>query len=426
MSKAGNVQQPVIISACRTPIGKFGRALVGVSATQLGALAVEEALKRAKVAPRDVDEVIMGNVVSAGLGQNPARQSAIHAGIPFGAGSFTVNKVCGSGLKAVMLAAQSIKAGDSDLVVAGGMESMSNAPYLARGVRWGTKFGDARLLDAMIADGLWDAYHNYHMGITGEHIAKKYGIGRKEADEFAMESHLKAAKASESGVFVPETVAVKIAKEGGEVVEFGKDEGPRADTTMEKLAKLKPVFRADGVLTAGNSSQLSDGASAVVVTSQDRADKLGAKPLAKIVAYGTGGLEPARVMEAPIPTTKALLRKAKMTVDDIDLFEHNEAYSTASIAVKEALEVDPSRFNVSGGAVALGHPIGCSGARILTTLIYGLKRTGKKTGLVTLCLGGGNAVSMIIEARPRGASSGRPSLSGSTGVRSRTRPSWAP
>ena len=397
MTKGATVQQPVIVSICRTPIGKFGRALLGVSAPQLGAVAIEEALRRARVLPKDVDEVIMGNVISAGLGQNPARQSAIHAGVPFGIGSFTVNKVCGSSLKAVMLAAQSIKAGDNDLVVAGGMESMSNAPYLAKGVRWGTKFGDARLLDAMIADGLWDAYHGYHMGVTGELIAKKYGIGRKEADEFAMTSHLKAAKASAAGDFADEIVKVKIQKEDG-VVQFEKDEGPRADTTMEKLAKLKPVFKPDGILTAGNSSQLSDGGSAAVVTSEETADRLGVKPLARIVAYGTGGLEPARVMEAPIPTTRALLKKAKMTIDDIDLFEHNEAYSTASIAVRRALDVDPSRFNISGGAVALGHPIGCSGARVLATLIYGLRRTGKKTGLATLCLGGGNAVSMIVEA----------------------------
>jgi len=397
LSKAVALQQPVIISACRTPIGKFGRSLVGVSATQLGALVIEEALKRGKVAPTDVDEMIMGNVVSAGLGQNPARQSAIHAGIPFGIGSFTVNKVCGSSLKAVMLAAQSIKAGDNEVVVAGGTESMSNAPYLAKGVRWGTKFGDARLLDAMIADGLWDAYHNYHMGVTGELIAKKYGIGRREADEFAMSSHLKAAKATAAGDFAAEIVKVKVVKEGGEVIELAKDEGPRGDTTMEKLGKLKPVFKPGGVLTAGNSSQLSDGAAATVVTSEETADRLGVKPLAKILAYGTGGLEPARVMEAPVPTTKALLRKAKMTVDDIDLFEHNEAYSTASIAVRRAMGVDPSRFNISGGAVALGHPIGCSGARVLTTLIYGLRRTGKRMGLATLCLGGGNAVSMIIE-----------------------------
>jgi len=389
---------PVIISACRTPIGKFGKSLVGVSAPSLGALVVEEALKRAKIQPDEVDEVIMGNVVSAGLGQNPARQAAIRAGIPFGAGSITVNKVCGSGLKAVMLAASTIKAGDNRVVVAGGMESMSNTPYLARGVRWGTKFGDARLQDSMIADGLWDAYHNYHMGLTGEHIAQKFKITRREADEFAYDSHMKASRASKAGLFDAEKVKVKIEHEGGEVTEFLDDECIRADTTIEKLGKLKPAFKPDGVLTAGNSSQLSDGASAVVVTSERVADKLGVKPIARIVAYGTGGLEPARVMEAPIPTSKALLKKTKMEVDDIDLFEHNEAYSTASIAVRRYLGVDESRFNTSGGAVALGHPIGCSGARVLTTLIYGLKRTGKRTGFATLCLGGGNAVAMIVEA----------------------------
>jgi len=391
-----NMDTPVIISACRTPIGKFGKSLVGVSAPSLGALVVEEALKRAKIPASEVDEVIMGNVVSAGLGQNPTRQAAIHAGIPFGAGSITVNKVCGSGLKAVMLAASTIKAGDNDVVVAGGMESMSNTPYLARGVRWGTKFGDARLQDSMIADGLWDAYHNYHMGLTGEHIAQRFHITRREADEFSYESHVKASRASKAGHFDAEKVNVKIEHEGGEITEFSDDECIRADTTVERLGKLKPAFKPDGVLTAGNSSQLSDGASAVVVTSEEVAKRLGAKPIARVLAYGTGGLEPARVMEAPIPTTKALLKWAKMAVDDIDLFEHNEAYSTASIAVRRALGVDESRFNASGGAVALGHPIGCSGARVLTTLIYALRRTGKKTGLATLCLGGGNAVAMIV------------------------------
>ncbi|HYB06563.1 MAG TPA: acetyl-CoA C-acetyltransferase [Nitrososphaerales archaeon] len=390
------MQSPVILSACRTPIGKFGKSLVGVSAPSLGALVIEEALRRGKVQASEVEEVIMGNVVSAGLGQNPARQSAIKAGIPFASGAVTVNKVCGSALKAVMLAAQSIKAGDNEIVVAGGMESMSNAPYLAKGVRWGTKSGDARLLDAMIADGLWEAYHNYHMGITGENIAERFSIGRKEADEFACESHLKASKASADGVFDAEKVAVKMEREG-EVVEFNTDECIRGDTTIEKLAKLKPVFKPDGILTAGNSSQLSDGAAAVVVSSEEAADRLGVRPIARIIAYGTGGVEPARVMEAPIPTTKALLKKAKMSVDDIDLFEHNEAYATASIAVRRALGVDEARFNVWGGAVALGHPIGSSGARILATLVYGLRRTGKKTGLATLCLGGGNAVSMIVE-----------------------------
>lgn len=387
---------PVIISACRTPIGKFGRSLVGVQAPKLGGLTVKEAMKRARVSVEDVDEVIMGNVVSAGLGQNPARQAAMFAGVPAGVGSFTVNKVCGSGLKAVMLAAQSIKAGDNEIVVAGGMESMSNAPYLVRTLRWGLKYGHSQLQDAMIADGLWDAYHDYHMGVTGELVAKRYRIGRREADEFAYESHMRAASASRNGRFSDEITKVEIEREGGVVGTFDSDECVRADTTMEKLSKLKPVFKPGGVLTAGNSSQLSDGAAALVMASEDAADKLGAKPMGRIVAYGTGGLEPARVMEAPIPTTKSLLKRQGMTIDDVDLFEHNEAYSTASIAVRRALGVDPDRFNVNGGAVALGHPIGCSGARVLTTLLYEMKHSGKENGMATLCLGGGNAVSMLV------------------------------
>lgn len=389
--------QPVILSACRTPIGKFGRSLVGVSAPKLGAVVISEALSRAKVPLSEVEEVIMGNVVSAGQGQNPARQAAIGAKVPYSVGAITVNKVCGSGLKAVMLAAQAIKAGDSDVVVAGGMESMSNSPYLVKNLRWGLKYGDARLLDSMIVDGLWEAYHDYHMGITGELIAKKFGITRREADEFSCESHAKATKAAKAGIFEEEKVKVKIQHEGGQVTEFNEDECIRADTTLEKLAALKPVFKPGGILTAGNSSQLSDGAAAVVVASEEAADRLGVKPLAKIIAYGTGGLEPRWVMEAPIPTTKALLKKAKMSIKDIDLFEHNEAYATASIAVKRVLGVDDKKFNVNGGAVALGHPIGCSGARVLTTLIYQMRRSGKKRGLATLCLGGGNAVAMIVE-----------------------------
>ena len=391
------MSQPVILSACRTPIGKFGKSLVGVSAPRLGSVAIKEAVRRAKVSPSQIDEVIMGNVISAGLGQNPARQAAIFAGIPFGAGSITVNKVCGSGLKAVMLAAQSIRAGDNSIVVAGGMESMSNAPHLVRGERWGVKIGDSRVVDAMLLDGLWDAYHDYHMGMTGEIIAKKFGITRKGADEFAYQSHMRAARASKDGLFDEELVRVSLARQDGVPVDFRTDECVRPDTTIRKLAELKPVFKEGGVLTAGNSSQLSDGASALVLASEEVADKLGAKPLAKIVAYGTGGLEPSRVMEAPIPTTRALLKKAGLTVSDIDLFEHNEAYSTASIAVRQALGIPEDRFNVTGGAVALGHPIGCSGARVLTTLLYGLRRDGKKTGLATLCLGGGNAVSMIVK-----------------------------
>jgi acetyl-CoA C-acetyltransferase len=389
--------QPVILSACRTPIGKFGRSLVGVSAPKLGAVVISEALSRAKVPLSEVDEVIMGNVVSAGQGQNPARQAAIGAKVPYSVGAITVNKVCGSGLKAVMLAAQAIKAGDSDVVVAGGMESMSNCPYLVKNLRWGLKYGDARLLDSMIVDGLWEAYHDYHMGITGELIAKKFGITRREADEFSCESHAKAAKAAKAGVFDEEKAKVEVQREKGQVTEFNEDECIRADTTLEKLASLKPVFKPGGILTAGNSSQLSDGAAAVVVASEEAADRLGVKPLAKVVAYGAGGLEPRWVMEAPIPTTKALLKKVKMSIEDIDLFEHNEAYATASIAVKRALGVDEKKFNVNGGAVALGHPIGCSGARILATLIYQMRRSGKKRGLATLCLGGGNAVAMIVE-----------------------------
>jgi acetyl-CoA C-acetyltransferase len=349
------------------------------------------------VEPDDVDEVIMGNVVSAGLGQNVARQSAIKAGLPPSVGALTVNKVCGSALKAVMLAAQSIRAGDNDLVVAGGSESMSNAPFLVRDLRWGHRYGDAGLVDSMIFDGLWDAFNDYHMGMTGEAVAERYGITRRAADEFALRSHSRAAQASRSGKFDAEIVPVPVHHAGGTVVDFRVDECIRADTTLEGLSRLKPAFKKDGILTAGNSSQLSDGASAVVVASEEEANRIGATSLARIVAYGTGGVEPERVMEAPIPTTRAVLKKASLSVDDIDLFEHNEAYSTASLAVMQALGIDEKKFNVNGGAVALGHPIGASGARVLTTLLYELISTGRKRGLATLCLGGGNGVTVIIE-----------------------------
>ncbi|MBI3023646.1 MAG: acetyl-CoA C-acetyltransferase [Thaumarchaeota archaeon] len=390
--------QPVIISACRTAIGKFGRGLVGVAAPRLGAAVVKESMNRAGISSEEVEEVIMGNVLSSGLGQNPARQAAIFAGVPLHVGSLTMNKVCGSGLKAIMLGAQAVKAGDADVIVAGGMESMSNSPYLVRNLRWGLKYGDARLIDAMINDGLWDIYNEFHMGMTGELIAQKYGISRTQADEFAFKSHMKASHAIKERLFEEEIIPVEIERESGETVLFETDECARADTTVEKLSRLKPVFKPDGILTAGNSSQLSDGAAATVVMSEDGAKKRGVKPLARIVGYETGGMEPELVMEAPIPTVRALLKKLRLEVDDIDLFEHNEAYSTASIVVREQLGVREDRFNVNGGAVALGHPIGCSGARIATTLAYSLKRTGKKRGLVTLCLGGGNAVAMVIEA----------------------------
>lgn len=389
--------QPVIVSACRTAIGKFGRGLVGVAAPRLGAAVVKESIKRAGISSEEVEEVIMGNVLSSGLGQNPARQAAIFAGVPPHVGSLTMNKVCGSGLKAIMLAAQAVKAGDADVIVAGGMESMSNSPYLVRNLRWGLKYGDARLIDAMINDGLWDIYNEFHMGLTGELIAQKYGVSRTQADEFAFKSHMKASHAIKARLFEEEIVPVEIERESGETVLFKTDECARADTTVEKLSKLKPVFKPDGILTAGNSSQLSDGAAATVVMSEDAAKKRGVKPLARIVGYNTGGMKPELVMEAPIPTVRALLKKLRLGIEDIDIFEHNEAYSTASVVVREQLGVREDKFNVNGGAVALGHPIGCSGARIATTLAYSLKRMGKKRGLVTLCLGGGNAVAMVIE-----------------------------
>lgn len=387
------METPVIVSACRTPIGKFGRSLVGVHASRLGAAVVREAIARAGIRPADVDEVMMGNVISAGLGQNVARQSAIYAGVPVSVGSMSVNKVCGSGLKSVILAAQSIKAGDNDLVVAGGTESMSNAPYLSRGSRWGTRYGDSKLEDAMLVDGLWDAYNDYQMGMTGERVAKKHGVTRSQADEYAYASHRRAARALREGRLSAETVPVETAAG----VKFEADECVRPDTSMEALSRLKPAFTPKGILTAGNSSQLSDGASALVVAGESEAERLGLKPLARVLAYETGGTRPEDVMEAPIPTVKSLLRRARVSMDEVDLVEHNEAYATASIVVRDSLEVPEGRFNVNGGAIALGHPLGCSGARILTTLVYEMSRAGKRRGLATLCMGGGNALAMLIE-----------------------------
>lgn len=385
-------EEVVLVSAVRTATGKFGRAFKDVPARQLGAIVIKEAIKRAGIQMQDVNEAIMGNVISAGLGQNPARQAAIYAGLPAEIGSFTVNKVCGSGLKAVMLAAQAIKGCDADIIVAGGMENMSAAPHLIRSLRWGQKFGDASITDAMIYDGLWDVYNSYHMGITGERIAEKYGITREEADEFGLSSHQKAFQATISGSFKEEIVFVE-----AQGIPIEKDEGIRGDDTLEKLAKLPPVFKKDGILTAGNSSQLSDGAAALVVTSARKARELGINPLAKIISYATGGIKPEDVMEAPIPTVKILLAKTGFSIDDMDLVEHNEAYAPASIAVSRELNIDPLKFNVHGGAIAMGHPIGCSGARILVTLLHALKERGLKRGLATLCLGGGNAVAMIVE-----------------------------
>ncbi|MCL2786207.1 MAG: acetyl-CoA C-acyltransferase [Methanomassiliicoccaceae archaeon] len=385
----------VIISAVRTPIGKYGKTLTDIKATELGATAVREAVKRAGIAAGDVEECLMGNVISAGLGQNPARQAAIHGGLPVEVCATTVNAVCGSGMKAAMIAADSIKAGSRSAVVAGGMENMSSAPFIMQGARWGYKMNDQVVRDAMVHDGLWDIFNDMHMGFTGEITAERFGITREESDIFSYESHMKAAAAAKNGKFTAETVPVTIKQKKGDTI-VNTDEGIRDDTTVEALAKLKPVFKSDGVVTAGNSSQLSDGGAAIVITSESFAKEHGLKPLAFIEHYGEGGVLPEHIMEAPIPTTQQVLKKAGMTMDDIDLFEHNEAFAAASIAVQRGLNVPKEIFNVNGGATALGHPIGCSGARVITTLVHAMIDRRKDTGLGTLCLGGGNAVTMIL------------------------------
>ena len=389
------MEEAVIISACRTAIGKYGKTLNGIKATDLGAHVVKEAVKRAGVQPTDIEECIMGNVLSAGLGQNPARQAAIGAGLPVEIGSFTVNAVCGSALKSVMLAADAIKAGEYNVLAVGGMESMSNAPYIMNGARWGYRMNDQTVVDSMVHDGLWDIFNNQHMGFTGEIVAERFDVTREDADQLSVESHQKAHKAQAAGKFDKEIVPYTISSKKGDIV-FDKDEGIREDSSMESLGKLKPVFKKDGIVTAGNSSQLSDGASALVVTSRSWAEEHGIKPMASIVSYGERGVLPERIMEAPIPTTEHVLKKAGMTIDDIDLFEHNEAFASASCAVKKALNVPDEIFNVNGGAVALGHPIGCSGARVLTTLLYAMQDRQKDVGRATRCLGGGNAVTMIV------------------------------
>jgi len=388
----------VIVSAVRTAIGKFDGTLKDIPAVRLGAIAIKNAVERAKVDPKMIDEVIMGNVIQAGLGQNPARQAEIHSGIiPVEVPALTVNKVCGSGLKAIMIAASEIKAGDADIIVAGGMENMNLAPYLLPKARFGYRLFDGKVVDSMVFDGLWDIYNNFHMGMTGEIIAQKYNVTREDADKLALASNQKAVAATKSGRFKDEIVPVDVPVKGGKA-DFLVDEGPREDSSMEKLAKLKPVFKPEGgVVTAGNASQISDGAAATVVMSKDKANELGIKPLVTIRDYNASGLVPELVMEAPIPTVRKLLAKTKLTINDIDLFEHNEAFATASCAVIKALEVPMDRFNVNGGAVALGHPIGCSGTRVMVTMIHEMIKRQSKRGLATLCLGGANAVAMIVE-----------------------------
>ena len=390
------MKEIAIVSGVRLAQGKFAGALKGFSAPQLGGIVIKKAVEKAGVQTKDVDEVIMGCVVSAGLGQNVARQAAIAAGIPYEAGALHVDKVCGSGLKAVVLAAQAIKCGDAEIVVAGGMESMTNCPYALEKARFGYRLFDGKITDLMVKDGLWDVYNDFHMGNTGEVIAEKYNITREECDKFALWSHQKAAKATDEGWFKEEIVDVEI-KTKKETVFFNKDEGIRRDTTLEKLAKLPPFFKKDGVVTAGNASQITDGASAVVVMSVEKTREIGVKPLVTIKGYNTSGVKPEFVMEAPIPGVKNLLKKTGLSIDDIDLVEHNEAFSSASLAVMKTLGIPREKFNVHGGAVALGHPIGCSGTRILVTLMHALKKYKKHLGLATICLGGGNAVSMIIE-----------------------------
>ena len=391
------LDEPVIISATRTPVGKFLGSLKGFSATDLGAIVVRESVKRAGIKPEEVDEVIMGCVIQAGLGQNPARQAALNGGLPSTVSAVTINKVCGSGLKSVMLAAQGIALGDVQVVVAGGMESMSNAPYLLPKAREGYRMGNGELVDSMINDGLWCAFENYHMGCTGEVVAEEYKVGRVEQDEYAVNSHHKAAAAIKAGRFKDEIVPVEIPQKKGAAVLFDTDETVREDTSVETLGKLKPAFKKDGTVTAGNAPSVNDGASAVVVTSLRRAREMGVEPMARIVAQATSGVEPRLVMMAPVEAVRKLLKKTGWSGSEVDLIELNEAFSVAALAVTRELGLDPERVNVNGGAVALGHAIGQSGSRLLTTILYELKRRNAHRGIVSLCLGGGNAVAIAIE-----------------------------
>jgi len=390
------MENPVIVSAVRTPIGKFLGTLSGIQAQKLGALAVKEAVARAGLKPEQIDEVIMGNVVSAGLGQNPARQAAIFGGIPDTVPAMTLNKVCGSGLKAVVLAAQAVKCGDAEIVVAGGMESMSNAPYLMKNARGGFRMGNQTVFDAMIHDGLWDAYNDYHMGNTGEVVAERWKVSREDQDAWALASHKKAIAAIDAGMFKREIVPVMIPSKKGDPVAFDTDESPRRETTIEALRALKPAFKKDGTVTAGNAPGVNDGASALVVMSKATAKRLGLKPRAEIVAYASSGMAPELVMMAPEKAVRMLWEKTGWTPDGVDLYEFNEAFAVQQVALQRVLGLDPAKHNVRGGAVALGHPIGASGARILTTLLHALEDRNEEKGIAALCLGGGNAVGMAI------------------------------
>jgi acetyl-CoA C-acetyltransferase len=391
------MKQSVILSAVRTPIGKFQGQLSSFSAADLGAKVVAEAVKRAGVEPGRIDEIIMGNVVSAGLGQNPARQAGLRGGLRPQVAAMTINKVCGSGLKSVALAAQAIATDNAEVLVAGGMESMTNCPYLLPKAREGYRLGHGKLLDSMIADGLWDVHEDFHMGMTGELVAEKYNISREEQDQFAVESHQKAVAATRECRFESQILPIEIPQRKGEPIVMKKDESPREDTSVERLAKLRPVFKKDGTVTAGNAPGTNDGAAALVVASEEWASQNGKTPIARIIGQAVSGVEPKWVMMAPVDAVNLLLKKVGWTREEVDLIELNEAFSVQALAVMRELELDPAKVNVNGGAVALGHPIGASGARILVTLLHEMARRNLKRGIAALCLGGGNAVALAVE-----------------------------
>lgn len=391
------MNQAVIVSAVRTPVGSFGRSLKDISAVQLGVVALKEALARIDLSPDQVDEVILGNVLQAGQGQNPARQVAIHAGIPKEVPSLTINKVCASGLKSVFFAAQAVLLGDAEIVVAGGIENMSQAPYALGGARWGQRMGDGKLVDLMILDGLWDAFNGYHMGNTAENVSAKFGVSREEQDRFAFESQQKAEAAIKSGRFKDEIVPVPIPQRKGDPVLFDTDEHPRFGTTLEALAKLKPAFKPDGTVTAGNASGINDGAAIIVVMSASKAESLGLEPMAIIRSYASSGVDPSIMGIGPIRASQKALARINWQAADLDLVEANEAFASQAIVVNREMGWDLAKVNINGGAIAIGHPIGASGARILTTLLYGMKRQGARKGLATLCIGGGQGAAIVVE-----------------------------
>lgn len=391
------MKQAVIVSAVRTPVGSYGGAFKDVSAVALGTTAVKAAMERINLDPKMVDEVIYGNVLQAGQGQNVARQVAIHAGIPDYVTSYTINKVCGSGLKTVALAAQAIKAGDAEIIVAGGTENMSQAPYLLPNNRWGQRMGNGQVIDYMVADGLTDIFNNYHMGITAENIVEKYGLTREEQDELSYNSQIRAEKAIKEGRFKEEIVPVIIPQRKGDPVVVDTDEYPKFGTTMETLGKLKPAFKKDGTVTAGNASGINDGAAAIIVMSKEKAEELGLKILAEITSYASGGVDPAIMGTGPIPASTKALEKAGMKIEDIDLVEANEAFAAQALSVAKDLNFDMEKVNVNGGAIAIGHPIGASGARILVTLLHEMEKRDAKNGLATLCIGGGQGIAMVVK-----------------------------